>query len=126
MYKEIEIINGKHKLVYQNRILLASEEPLLIKMALDEGFQLHLKFSFEKKEQQKAFVKFEHMDVPNGLGCHFILTNFNNPIGNGLITPKPIITHHVGGKEKQVCITFYVFKHADGNPIIDINLYEEI
>ena len=126
MYKEVSIKNGKYQLVFQKRIVMASLDPLEITIEPEKGLLLYFKISLTFNGNDKPNVKFTEIPVEHGVGCHIILNNFKNPLGTGLTQPKSIITHHVQGKEKDISVCFFVYKNADGLPIIDFDLYEEI
>jgi hypothetical protein len=126
MLIEKEITNGKYKLIYSRRFPLANSDSLEIKLALDDLNDLLLKFSFKIEKDKKPSLKTEEIKIDNGFGYHFILENFNNVLGTGLTSPMTIMNHTINGVEKDICITFFVYKNSDANPLIDIGLYEEI
>ena len=126
MYKEIEILNGNNRLVFQKRLLLASADPLSIKVLLDENTSLLLNFSFTNNEKEKPDFKIEHKTSNRQFIYDITLINFNNPFGTGLKKPVKLLGHNVNGTQKVVSLVFYVYKNGDSNPILDISLYEEV
>ncbi|MCR4661081.1 MAG: hypothetical protein K5765_03645 [Clostridia bacterium] len=120
------ITNGKYKIIFSKRLVLVSDDPLEIVFDLSGELNLVLRFSFEEKKEDKPSFAMNSIPVDKGFGYHFILYNFSNSIGTGLVEPIPLISHNVDGTEKNVCISFFAQKIGKARPIIDAALYEEI
>ena len=79
---------------------------------------LSLVFNFNYDNEKTSYK----ISSPDGKSIVFDLFNFNNILGTGLKQPIEIANY----KGKKLFAIFFVYKHKDANPILDISLYQEM
>ena len=125
MIETQKITCGNYTLLYKERILLIEEKNVTIDLLLDKTFHLQLDFDFQSDgKETNLTTKADKLE--SGLKLSFILKNFNNSLGTGLIKPLEILKHKVNGVDHGVYMTFFAYKNGDAPHILDLSIYEEV
>ena len=105
-------------LIFTNRICCFNNKSIKLQHNFDNDNILSLVFNFNYDNEKTSYK----ISSPDGKSIVFDLFNFNNILGTGLKQPIEIANY----KGKKLFAIFFVYKHKDANPILDISLYQEM
>ena len=128
MIEEKSIVNGKNRLIYSKRVVLASDDPITFCFVMDNAFDVEFDFSFETTEDKKPNVNFRSHPVDGGFKVEVVAQNFNNSMGTGFIDPVVFLerTDDATKITKKLSFAFFAYKNDNAHHIMDFDIYEEI
>lgn len=124
--EEVLVKNGKYKIIFSKRYLLACGDPIEMDYKLEDGYPISFSFKFVNTDEKKPNFRIDTDTLETGFKFRFILENFNNALGTGTVSPISILTKSNGTDKKDIYVGFFAFKCGNSNHILDLNIYEEI
>lgn len=102
---KVKIGVGDKELVSQGILHLRSDDSITIELV---DHDLTMIFSFE---ENKSVIGSQYTGVGNGNKYNITLSNFNNPFGEGVVTPVAI--GQVEGRELYMSFFIYTLKNNE-------------